>query len=201
MGKLIDLNRGQTFTFAGHEWITLEHDETAGTTLVLKKDIAKYSSFDRRNNADWRESSVRKFLNIVFLKALEEAAGGQADKILSMVIDLKAADGTFREKSTDRVILLSIEQYRSHRDIIEPIDTVWWTLTRQTVLSDSYILAVRNNGTILYHALANYSHTGIRPALLLSSDLMIGDEGNPDQTAETPQQEPPGQPVEDPGTE
>lgn len=171
MEKLINLNRGQTFTFAGHEWIILETYHRA--VLVLMKNLAKYGAFDRQDRADWRGSTARKFLNIVFLEELETAAGDQADRILSMEVDLKAADGTFRETSTDRVALLTIEQYRRHRDIIEPIGAVWWTLTRETAVSHDYLLAIRSDGTILNRALAHYSHTGIRPTLLLASDTLV----------------------------
>lgn len=199
MRELATIKRGQTFTFAGSKWIVLETH--GGATLVLMANYLKKRPFDKDDSADWRQSDARKYLNFVYRNDLEQLAGDQRDKILCIDVDLTAGDGTFRERCTDRVALLTVEQYRRNRDILEPLPTHWWTLTRTSIHSPNGMIVVMADGTLRYHGLAYYGRTGLRPVLLLSSDLMIGDEGNPDQTAETPQQEPPGQPVEDPGTD
>lgn len=172
--QLKTIERGQTFAFAGHEWITLEHDEAEGTTLVLMANILENRAFDEDNNADWRQSSARKYLNGPVYDNLTEAAGLYAGAISMATVDLTADDGTFRETSQDRVFLLSAEQYRRNRDIIEPIDDWWWTITRYSASNSYFVRYVYTDGTLGYNDACD-GDGGLRPALLLSSDLLISD--------------------------
>lgn len=169
--KLKDLTRGKTFHFAGQEWIKLAAED--GGILVVMADILKLAAFDEGGSADWRVSSSRKYLNGEFyedLKAKAGPAGGNA--IMEAVINLTADDGTNRVTSTDHVFLLTATQYRHNRDILEPLSEWWWTLTRWSASSSCYVRIVRSDGT-LSHGSACGGNYGLRPALLLDSDLLI----------------------------
>ncbi|XCH78296.1 MAG: DUF6273 domain-containing protein [Candidatus Dehalobacter alkaniphilus] len=172
--QLKNIERGNAIPFAGYEWIVLEHDAAANTTLVLMADILENRAFDDDNNADWRQSSARKHLNGAFLDNLTDAADGAARHIMKATVNLMAEDGTFRETCTDNVFLLSCDQYRKHRDIIAPLDGWWWTLTRYSASNSYYVRSVNTDGTLYYNYAYN-GYNGLRPALLLSSDLLISD--------------------------
>ncbi|MEA4921677.1 MAG: DUF6273 domain-containing protein [Clostridiaceae bacterium] len=175
MKKLNQIPRGTIIPFAGYEWIVLEHDGT--TTRVLMKDILENRAFDDGNDADWRESSARAYLNGAFLDNLQDAAGDHAGSILPHDCDLTAADGTFRETSDDTVSLLTLDEYRRNRDVIEPIDAWWWLITRDSASNSCnvrYVSAVGSlDGSVAY--LGNY---GLRPALTLDSELLISEDGD-----------------------
>lgn len=177
---LTNIAGGSIFPYAGHDWIALEAVD--GSTLAVMADILKEAPFDEDGSADWRESSARAFLNGEFLKELKANAADGGEAIIESTIPLTADDGTFRVESTDRVFLLSCDQYRRNRDVIEPLDRWWWTLTRWST-SNSY--GVRNVDTVGTLSLdyAYYGRGGLRPALFLSSDLLISD----DSTTITPE--------------
>lgn len=179
MKKLKQIPRGTIIPFAGYEWIVLEHDGT--TTRVLMKDILENRAFDGDNDADWRESSARAYLNGAVLDNLQDAAGDHSGSILPHDCDLTAADGTFRETSTDTVSLLTLDEYRRNRDVIEPIDAWWWLITRDSA-SDSYYVRIVHADGSLGNNVADNGNVGLRPALTLDSELLISDDG--DTTAE-----------------
>lgn len=181
MKTLKDLNRGETFPFAGFEWIVLEH--TSAGTRVVATTIIENRAFDEDGSADWRESSSRSYLNSEFLEGLVEAAGSDA-YILAHTSDLTAADGTFRETSTDFVSLLTLDEYRRNRDVLEPIGLWWWLITRDSASDSYYVRGVFTDGSLYYYG-AFSGDGGLRPALLLDSGLVISDDGDEEQvTAE-----------------
>lgn len=175
---LKDLARGSIFPYAGYNWIALETQEAG--TLVVMADILKNAPFDEDDNADWRESSARHWLNETFIDELTEAAADAGQAIIEATIDITADDGTFRETSIDRVFLLSCDEYRRNRDIIEPLGRWWWTRTRWSASYSYHVRRVRTGGALSFSN-AYYGNSGLRPALLLSSDLLISDY--PDEVA------------------
>lgn len=170
---LKNIARGAIFPYAGHDWINIEAVD--GATLALRADILKEAPFDEDGSADWRESSARAYLNGEFLEELKAKANDGGKAIIESTIPLMADDGTFCVESTDSVFLLSCDQYRRNRDVIEPLDRWWWTLTRWSA-SDSFdVRSVSTDGSLGIDD-AYYSGRGLRPALFLSSDLLISDD-------------------------
>lgn len=169
---LTDITRGAIFPYAGHDWIALETMD--GSTLAVMADILKEAPFDEDGSADWRESSARAFLNGEFLEELKANADDGGKAIIESTIPLTADDGTFKVESTDRVFLLSCDQYRRNRDVLEPLDRWWWTLTRWSASGSCVVRGVGTGGTLGYGS-AYYGSGGLRPALFLSSDLLISD--------------------------
>lgn len=168
--KLTDLTRGKTFHYAGFDWITLGAEN--GGTLAVMADILKLAPFDEDGSADWRAASSRKYLNGDFYEELKEADPDNGAAIMEATINLTADDGTNRVTSTDRVFLLTAEQYRYNRDVLEPLSEWWWTLTRWSASNSYDVRYVDSDGT-LDSDYAYYGYNGLRPALLLDSDLLI----------------------------
>lgn len=180
--KLTDLARGKTFHYAGFDWITLGAEN--GGTLAVMADILKLAPFDEDGSADWRAASSRKYLNGDFYEELKEADPDNGAAIMEATINLTADDGTNRVTSTDRVFLLTAEQYRYNRDVLEPLSEWWWTLTRWSASGSFSVRNVSPDGTLDYYY-AYYGSYGLRPALLLASDLLISvDEPGEDASAE-----------------
>lgn len=180
--KLTDLARGKTFHYAGFDWITLGTEN--GGTLAVMADILNLAPFDEDGSADWRAASSRKYLNGDFYEELKEADPDNGAAIMEATINLTADDGTNRVTSTDRVFLLTAEQYRYNRDVLEPLSEWWWTLTRWSASNSYSVRYVYSDGTLFSNNVYNGSY-GLRPALLLASDLLISvDEPGEDTSAE-----------------
>lgn len=177
--KLTDLARGKTFHYAGFDWITLGAEN--GGTLVVMADILKLAPFDEDGSADWRVASSRKYLNGDFYEELKEADPDNGAAIMEATVNLTADDGTNRVTCTDRVFLLTAEQYRYNRDVLEPLSEWWWTLTRWSASSSYYVRRVSSGGALGLDNAYN-GDSGLRPALLLASDLLISVD-EPDENA------------------
>lgn len=172
--KLKDIPRGETFEYCGHEWIVLEHDGT-NSTLVLTKDTIGNMPFDKNNFNNWAKSSLRDFLNRVFLGEMCSENSRSELGFYVVKTDLTADDGLKDYGSSlDIVSLLTCDLYRRHRDIIEPIDKWWWLATPYSTLaaSSSSVRYVYTDGS-LFNDDAYYENRGVRPICYLSSDIAV----------------------------
>lgn len=172
--KLKDIPRGQTFEYCGREWIVLEH-QNVGSTLVLLKNPIGRMPFDKYNCNNWAKSSLRQYLNSVFLG---EMCGENSRSKLGFCVwktDLTADDGLKDYGSSlDIISLLTCDLYRKHRDILEPIDESWWLATPSTTLvADSYIVRyVLTNGALNNSGVC-CEKGSVRPICCLSSDILV----------------------------
>lgn len=122
--QLKDLKRGETFYGAGIQWTVLDHSRSSQglplRTFVVSTDITENRAFDEGNKCDFAASTLRAYLNGEFLRKLEDELG--AGNICEYVIDLTADDGLPKYgKDSVKVGLLTMEDYRRHRDILPPI--------------------------------------------------------------------------------
>lgn len=171
--KLKSLERGQIFSTGWFDWLVVEHDLHG--TLVLLENCFKKLPFDEKGSNDWRQSSIRRYLNNNFLWALE-SNGLDPDDILETEVDLTADDGLKDYGiSIDKVFLLTADMYRRNRDVIKPINTWWWLITPHSTLTAGYANAVRYVGAdgSLYYGDAYNGSRGLRPALTLKSDILV----------------------------
>lgn len=172
--KLKDIPRGETFWHFGHEWIVLEHDKTSHT-LVLTKDVIGKMPFDENNCNNWAKSTLRKYLNGEFLK---EMCIGLPPENLGFSLfktDLTADDGLKDYgESSDIVSLLTCDLYRKHRDILEPIDELWWLVTPYSTLAaySCYVRSVDADGTLNSNNACD-GYRGVRPLCYLSSEIYV----------------------------
>lgn len=190
--QLKNLKRGETFRGAGIEWLVLGHDKSVQglpfRTFVVSADITEKRAFDEGNKCDFAASSLRTYLNGTFLRKLEAEFG--AGNICEYVIDLTADDGLPKYgKDSVKVGLLTMEDYRRHRDILPPIGKWWWTATSYSGLYDynPYVRSVYSDGSSSSYTFAYRGRSGgVRPALYLKSEISVyvDDSGEDEQTPE-----------------
>ena len=172
--QLKDLKRGETFYGAGIQWTVLDHSRSSQglplRTFVVSTDITENRAFDEGNKCDFAASTLRAYLNGEFLRKLEDELG--AGNICEYVIDLTADDGLPKYgKDSAKVGLLTMEDYRRHRDILPPIGKWWWTATPYSGLDDynSYVRGVNTDGSSNNNNAYN-GNNGVRPALVEHRD-------------------------------
>jgi hypothetical protein len=207
--QLSTLNDGDRFDYGGHHWVALSSVSTSpqnigGRLCLMAKhisispaeiaaviaiglftqgnlDLSSSSSVSFGKTNDWRESSVRKFLNGDFLKKLvdkrkkEGISGDIGIELAEYVSDLTADDG-LRDygESTDRVFLLSADSYRFNRYAIPSIYDDWWLITSDTSAADNpnFVRYVVGEYSTLYSVVAEES-CYLRPAIYLKSDTLV----------------------------
>lgn len=114
---------GDHFMYRGIEWVILGWEQ-GGVLCVTAEPIGKMP-FDKNGNNNWRESSLREYLNTVFLAKL-----GEDDALLTIQSDLVADNGDDAYgTAVDCVGLLSCDLYREYRDVIPRYETGIWTCT------------------------------------------------------------------------
>ena len=175
--EVSSLSPGEVFKDKdGESYIVLEHKQT-GETAVLKKVILECMQFGGNN--DWRDSHIRKELNSVYLKALEEKFG--EENIHTHTVDLLSLDGLDDYgECQDKVSILTADEYKKYRRAIDkstdgPIDDWWWLCTPDSTPSgagSSYVRVVLSSGTFHYVA-ANVSNNAVRPFFVLDSSTSV----------------------------
>lgn len=189
--KLADVRFGNNFNIWGHTYTALDGDDKG--VLVLESGAVCEMPF-REDEVDYkvapndfRDSSVRAYLEGEYTEDLVRAGAKLDEDILPMEIDLKCTLGQ-HEYGTARVCagLLTLEQYGKYYDIIPKIDTTYWLATPWKMPSRSpytdlayYVWNVYSNG---YCGYWNCSNTyGVRPALTLSPSLLVSVECDEDE--------------------
>lgn len=193
--KLADVPFGKNFEIWGHAYTVLDGDDKG--VFVLEAETVCEMPF-REDEVDYkvapndfRDSSVRAYLEGDYLEELVEA-GAEVDRdILEMELDLKCTLGQ-HEYGVARVHagLLTLEQYGKYYDIIPKIDTPYWLATPWKTPSrspytyyTSSVWSVNSNGNYRYW---HYSSTcGVRPALTLSPSLLVSVECEEEEDVES----------------
>ena len=115
---------GDTFETAGITWKILDIIEQG--YLCLADKLEEEMEFDSGSN-NWRGSELREYLNKVFFEKISEAIG--EDNIISFQRDLISLDGqTEYEACEDKISLLTVDEYRKYRNLIQNTDNYWWWL-------------------------------------------------------------------------
>ncbi|XCH79021.1 MAG: DUF6273 domain-containing protein [Candidatus Dehalobacter alkaniphilus] len=163
---------GSIIPFGGMDWIVLEADSEK--ILVLAKESIGNIPFDKNESNDWKESSLKKYLNTDFLKKLDKG-GAVLDNIVRTTFDLTADDGLDDYGTSDDLVgLLTVDQYRKHRRIIPNLDNWWWLITPYSTEKNGYSDSVRRvltDGTLSSY-FAYHGILGVRPALNLKSCIL-----------------------------
>lgn len=126
--KLSALKAGDTFRAEGVRYTVLEHFGNGRTAVIREEVLAESMSFSSGSN-DWKKSRIRERLNREYLKGLEETFGEM--NIVSHAVNLTSLDGLGDYgKSTDKVSLLTLDQYRRYRVFMKACpDCFWWLVT------------------------------------------------------------------------
>lgn len=165
--KFRSLEIGDTFELAGLTWKML--DRTDKGIVCLAERIK--DSFDFGTNNDWKESSIRKYLNKEFYEKLVDEIG--EDHVVTFERVLTSLDGQKEYGSCeDKVSIISLDEYRKYRELIPNKKYWWWTLTHDSTKCNndtSWVRIVSPSG----YFNSNYSNGsgGVRPFCIFSSSL------------------------------
>lgn len=113
---------GDQFGYCGYRWVRL-CKESDGVLCVTKQPIG-VMPFDNNGSNDWRQSSLREYLNSTFVAKLDK------DALYHFRSDLIADNGDAAYGiASDYVGLLSCDLYRKYRNIIPRYENWVWTCT------------------------------------------------------------------------
>lgn len=181
MKKLAKLSPGRIFNFAGEKFVVMEQrDGAAFVLLAQSKESCPFNDKDdAENRNDYTRSTLKERID-KWVEALPRTSE-EAAAILPFEVDLSCTD---RSKSygtiTVKAAPLTLWQYGQFKELIPLNEDDWywlvtpwacrWLRSPSTFYTDG-VWGVLSNG-YCYNYNASYSY-GIRPALLLNSDLLV----------------------------
>lgn len=181
MKKLATLSPGRIFNFAGEQFVVLEQRD--GAAFVLLAQSKESCPFNDKDNAENRNDYTRSTLKEHIDKWVETLprTSEQAAAILPFEVDLSCTD---RSKSygtiTVKAAPLTLWQYGQFKELIPLNEDDWYWLVTPWACRwlrspythyANYVWLVYSSGSCSYsYASSSY---GIRPALLLNSDLLV----------------------------
>lgn len=181
MKKLAKLSPGRIFNFAGEKFVVMEQRD--GSTFVLLAQSKESCPFNDKDDAENRNDYTRSTLKERIDKWVEALprTSEEAAAILPFEVDLSCTD---RSKSygtiTVKAAPLTLWQYGQFKELIPLNEDDWywlvtpwacrWLRSPRTGYTSS-VWGVYSNGNYS-GSRASYSG-GIRPALLLNSDLLV----------------------------
>lgn len=193
--KLADVPFGKNFEIWGHAYTVLDGDDKG--VFVLEADTVCEMPF-REDEVDYkvapndfRDSSVRAYLEGRYTEGLVSAGAKLDEDILPMELDLKCTLGQ-HEYGVSRVHagLLTLEQYGKYYDIIPKIDTPYWLVTPWKTPSRSPFTG--SSDRVWYVFSSGYydgwcygGAYGVRPALTLSPSLLVSVECDEEEEVES----------------
>lgn len=181
MKKLAKLSPGRIFNFAGEKFVVMEQrDGAAFVLLAQSKESCPFNDKDdAENRNDYTRSTLKERID-KWVEALPRTSE-EAAAILPFEVDLSCTD---RSKSygtiTVKAAPLTLWQYGQFKELIPLNEDDWyWLVTPWACrwLRSPYtggpdgVWRVYSSGDCNYNG-ASYSG-GIRPALLLNSDLLV----------------------------
>ena len=181
MKKLAKLSPGRIFNFAGEKFVVMEQrDGAAFVLLAQSKESCPFNDKDdAENRNDYTRSTLKERID-KWVEALPRTSE-EAAAILPFEVDLSCTD---RSKSygtiTVKAAPLTLWQYGQFKELIPLNEDDWywlvtpwacrWLRSPNTDLT-SYVWDVDSDGN--YYSNNASNSFGIRPALLLNSDLLV----------------------------
>lgn len=156
---------GMHFNFKGFEWIVLDNNVDGGVLAIMASawNNEEYS-FDDDGCNNYAKSSLRRKLLNELLPVLGK------DNIIPHKVDLTADNGDDRYGTvTDRVFVLSCDEYRKYRKHVPLLPEWMWTCTPWYITdtgSSGYVRRVRTDGN-LNNSTADTS-SGVAPACVFN---------------------------------
>lgn len=184
MKKLAKLSPGRIFNFAGEKFVVMEQrDGAAFVLLAQSKESCPFNDKDdAENRNDYTRSTLKERID-KWVEALPRTSE-EAAAILPFEVDLSCTD---RSKSygtiTVKAAPLTLWQYGQFKELIPLNEDDWYWLVTPWACrwlrspgtdNTGYVWIVLTNGNY-YISLASLSR-GIRPALLLNSDLLVSSD-------------------------
>lgn len=184
--KLSEVPEGKNFTVWNREFTVLQQKKDK--VFVLATEFATKMPFREEGKKykvapnDFRDSSVRAYLNREYIDELEKAGADRNKDILLLTIDLRCAMEE-REYGTDTVLagLLTLRQYEELNHIIPLKDDWEWFATPHK--TPNYISDTRDTESMFKvevngdgnGAISDYTYCshGVRPVLNLNPSLKV----------------------------
>ena len=181
MKKLAKLSPGRIFNFAGEKFVVMEQRD--GFTFVLLAQSKESCPFNDKDDAENRNDYTRSTLKERIDKWVEALprTSEEAAAILPFEVDLSCTD---RSKSygtiTVKAAPLTLWQYGQFKELIPLNEDDWYWLVTPWACrwlrspNTGSAIDVWNVNTNGYCSSSGASNSyGIRPALLLNSDLLV----------------------------
>lgn len=181
MKKLATLRPGQIFNFAGEQFVVLEQrDGAAFVLLAQSKESCPFNDKDdAENRNDYTCSTLKERID-KWVESLPRASE-EAAAILPFEVDLSCTDRGKRYGTiTVKAAPLTLWQYGQFKELIPLNEDDWyWLVTpwacrwlRSPYTSSTNVVwFVLSDGGC--HSFYASSSCGVRPALLLNSDLLV----------------------------
>ena len=166
------LDVGKTFELAGAKWKIIDITDAGYVCLADSIDDMEFDS----KSSDWKTSELRKYLNEEFLKMVEAEIG--AGNLVEFERNLLSLDGqTEYGLCTDKVSLLTVDEYRKYRKYIPNASKWWWLITPWSTPCNVYSgsVAVVAPSGLIYDFSYDYSR-GVRPFCIFSSSIFESEE-------------------------
>ena len=166
------LSIGDEFQLAGTTWKILN---IAGEGYVCLAESIGNKEFDSDDN-NWATSKLRSYLNKEFLEKLEKEIG--EGNVLGFERNLLSLDGQTEYGScTDKVSLLTVDEYRKYRKYIPNANKWWWLISPWSTPCNDYsstVAVVSPSGDICN---GRYNCSGgVRPFCIFSSSIFESEE-------------------------
>lgn len=159
------LSAGERFIFKGFEWITLDNNVDGGVLAIMASSWNEEEyRFDEDCCNNYAKSSLRRKLLNELLPVLGE------DNLIPHEVNLVADNGDDRYGTvTDRVFILSCDEYRKYRKNVPLLPEWMWTCTPWYITdsgSGGNVRFVSADGGLDYDY-ANYTN-GVAPACVFN---------------------------------
>lgn len=163
------LSIGDEFQLAGTTWKILN---IAGEGYVCLAESIGNKEFDSDDN-NWETSKLRSYLNKEFLEKLEKEIG--EGNVLGFERNLLSLDGQTEYGScTDKVSLLTVDEYRKYRKYIPNANKWWWLISPWSTPCNDYsstVAVVSPSGNVSHYDCDG--SRGVRPFCILKSNIFI----------------------------
>lgn len=166
------LSIGDEFQLAGTTWKILN---IAGEGYVCLAESIGNKEFDSDDN-NWATSKLRSYLNKEFLEKLEKEIG--EGNVLGFERNLLSLDGQTEYGScTDKVSLLTVDEYRKYRKYIPNANKWWWLISPWSTPCNDYSSTVAVVSPSGYFSDSDCSSgAGVRPFCIFSSSIFESEE-------------------------
>ena len=167
------LSIGDEFQLAGTTWKILN---IAGEGYVCLAESIGNKEFDSDDN-NWATSKLRSYLNKEFLEKLEKEIG--EGNVLGFERNLLSLDGQTEYGScTDKVSLLTVDEYRKYRKYIPNANKWWWLISPWSTPCNDYssTVAVVSPSGVINDFHSYFGSVGVRPFCIFSSSIFESEE-------------------------
>lgn len=163
----IELNK--TFTVTGIKWNAIDKVEAGYLCIADSIGDRKFGK-----NNDWRKSYIREELK----ELAEKIEKALCIELPVMERNLLSLDGEGEYGTCkDKVSLLTLDEYRKYKKVIQRTREWWWTLTPYSTTNcsnDYWAAVVAPFGNVDYYYCRN--DDGVRPICIFPSSIFESEE-------------------------